>query len=150
MNSDRETTSTSDPLVQRSLADGLPVALIKRIGSVLVVDDEPIMRTILCSVFEKLGIVTVEVANDAVTALELARSNRYGLILSDIQMEPMNGIELLRSLRGTNNATTPVLLTTGIYSTKIAAEAKEVGARWFILKPFSTQQIGRKLREIFP
>ncbi|MFZ4531838.1 MAG: response regulator [Alsobacter sp.] len=150
MNSDRETTSTSDPLGQRSLADGLPVALIKRIGSVLVVDDEPIMRTILCSVFEKLGIVTVEVANDAVTALELARTNRYGLILSDIQMEPMNGIELLRSLRGTNNATTPVLLTTGIYSTKIAAEAKEVGARWFILKPFSTQQIGRKLREIFP
>jgi CheY-like chemotaxis protein len=150
MNSDRETTSTSDPLGQRSLANGLPVALIKRIGSVLVVDDEPIMRTILCSVFEKLGIVTVEVANDAVTALELARTNRYGLILSDIQMEPMNGIELLRSLRGTNNATTPVLLTTGIYSTKIAAEAKEVGARWFILKPFSTQQIGRKLREMLP
>ena len=149
MNSDRETTSTSDPLGQRSLANGLPVALIKRIGSVLVVDDEPIMRTILCSVFEKLGIVTVEVANDAVTALELARTNRYGLILSDIQMEPMNGIELLRSLRGTNNATTPVLLTTGIYSTKIAAEAKEVGARWFILKPFSTRQIGRKLQEIF-
>jgi len=146
----RDTTSTSDPLGQRSLANGLPVALIKRIGSVLVVDDEPIMRTILCSVFEKLGIVTVEVANDAVTALELARTNRYGLILSDIQMEPMNGIELLRSLRGTNNATTPVLLTTGIYSTKIAAEAKEVGARWFILKPFSTQQIGRKLREMLP
>ncbi len=141
------TINTPDP---RSLADSaLPVSLIERIGPVLVVDDEPMMRTILCRVLEKLGIVTVDVAEDALSALELARTRRYGLIVSDIRMEPMNGIELFRALRGTGNATTPVLLTTGTYSTELAAEARSVRARWFILKPFSTQQIGRKLREIF-
>lgn len=150
MSSRPDTTITIDNPDPRSLADGaLPVALIERISPVLVVDDEPMMRTILCRVLERLGIVTVDVADGALAALELARTRRYGLILSDIQMEPMNGIELLRTLRGTGNAATPVLLTTGTYSTHLAAEARSARARWFILKPFSAQQIGRKLQEIF-
>ena len=150
MSSLPDTPITIDTPDVRSLADGaLPVALIERISPVLVVDDEPMMRTILCRVLEKLGIVSVDVADSALAALELARSRRYGLILSDIQMEPMNGIELFRALRGTGNAKTPVLLTTGTYSTTLASEARAVRARWFILKPFSTQQIGRKLQEMF-
>jgi FixJ family two-component response regulator len=63
-------------------------------------------------------------------------------------MEPLSGLDLLRGTKTTENARTPFLLATGTYDAKFAVDAKAAGASWFILKPFSVDQMRRKLREM--
>jgi two-component system chemotaxis response regulator CheY len=135
----------------RMLAEGaLPLALLDRIGTVLVVDDEPIVTTIIASLLEKLGLVRIECATGPVMALQMMLEKRYGLVISDIQMEPMSGIQLFRAAKTTPNEHTPMLLTTGTHGAKLAMETKTAGVRWFILKPFTVEQLRRKIHEIFP
>ena len=79
---------------------------------VLLAEDEPITQEISRGLLEDAGMV-VDVANDGQQALELARQNRYALILMDMQMPIMNGIEATQAIRaGSLNQTTPILAMT--------------------------------------
>ena len=106
---------------------------------ILVVDDENSLRELLSILLQREGYL-VEQAVDGVAAFALAQENTYDLIISDIQMPKMTGIELLRQLREEDNDVT-VMMITAFSSTEEAVEAMKLGAYDYITKPFKNDEI---------
>lgn len=79
---------------------------------ILLAEDEPINQEVSCCLLEEVGLV-VDLADDGVQALELARQNTYALILMDMQMPRMNGVDATRAIRALPAyAHTPILAMT--------------------------------------
>ena len=106
---------------------------------ILVVDDENSLRELLSILLQREG-YQVEQAVDGAAAFALAQENTYDLIISDIQMPKMTGIELLRQLREEDNDVT-VMMITAFSSTEEAVEAMKLGAYDYITKPFKNDEI---------
>ena len=117
-------------------------------SDVLVVDDSAAIRKILTRVLRQTGmaIQTIHEAGDGQEALTLMAQHRIDLVLSDINMPKMDGLQLLASLK-----TSPqwrnipvVMITTEGGETKVA-EAVRLGAAGYVRKPFTADQIKEKL-----
>src|SRR2546427_3463586 len=100
---------------------------------VLVVDDEPAMREVLEMLLQKWGF-EVRVASDGTEGRELAESYDPDIVISDVVMPQLSGLELLRSLKS-GNPDRPVILVTAQGSIDLAVEAMKQGAQDFITKP---------------
>src|SRR5438093_2513409 len=100
---------------------------------VLVVDDEPAMREVLEMLLQKWGF-EVRVASDGTEGRELAESYDPDIVISDVVMPQLSGLDLLRSLKVGNSAR-PVILVTAQGSIDMAVEAMKQGAQDFITKP---------------
>jgi len=107
--------------------------------NILVVDDENSLREMLSILLQRQG-YQVHQADDGVAALTMAQENSYDLIISDIKMPKMTGIELLRQLRSQENNVT-VMMMTAFSSTEEAVEAMKLGAYDYITKPFKNDEI---------
>ena len=117
----------------------------------LIVDDSAAIRKILQRVLRETEIPLGEVieASDGQQALELLEQRRVGLILSDINMPNMDGIELLRALRVRPEwKDVPVIMITTEGSQAKVKEAAELGATSYIRKPFNADQLRGKLTTI--
>jgi two-component system nitrogen regulation response regulator NtrX len=110
--------------------------------SILIVDDEPAVREVLSGYFEhQYGArCSIETAADGAQALAAVRRRRPALILLDIEMPGMDGIETLRRLQSIDPAI-PVIVVTGNTSTKVAGEAIKAGAYSYLPKPFKFQYL---------
>ena len=106
---------------------------------ILVVDDENSLREMLSILLQRQG-YQVDQAADGVMALSMSQECSYDLIISDIQMPKMTGIELLRQLRSQDNNVT-VMMMTAFSSTEEAVEAMKLGAYDYITKPFKNDEI---------
>ncbi len=106
---------------------------------ILVVDDENSLREMLSILLQREG-YRVSQAADGSIAAEMVRTDEYDLIISDIQMPKMSGIELLRQLRKENKDVT-VIMITAFSSTEEAVEAMKLGAYDYITKPFKNDEI---------
>ena len=106
---------------------------------ILLVDDENSLREMLSILLQREG-YQVENAADGAAALTLAQENNYDLIISDIQMPKMTGIDLLRQLREAENDVT-VIMMTAFSSTEEAVAAMKLGAYDYITKPFRNDEI---------
>lgn len=105
--------------------------------TILVVDDEPTIRVLIRAALEGTGYRLLE-APDGASALQMARSQRPDLILLDIALPHLNGLEVCRRLKeDPATATTSILLITGFVQQAERQAAEEVGAEAFIAKPFS-------------
>ena len=102
-------------------------------GTVLIVDDEANITAVYARQLRKSG-MTVEVATDAVAAAELCRSHTFDVLVSDVTMPRMTGLELLRSVRE-HDLDLPVVLMTGGPDVKDAIKAMEYGAFRYLAKP---------------
>jgi len=116
--------------------------------SILVVDDELNMRKVLEILFKREG-CRVTTSSNGIEALEIIKSGRkFDLILSDLKMPEMDGIELLEQIRG-NNIDIPVILLTAYGTIAEAVSAIKLGAADFITKPFNKDDllriVGREL-----
>lgn len=115
---------------------------------VLIVDDSAAIRKILHRVLEQtdLQIGKVWEASDGMEGLAVLAANQVGLILSDINMPNMNGIEMLAKIKE-NNALTqaPIIMVTTEGSQEKVMQALELGARGYVRKPFTPDQIKEKL-----
>ena len=100
---------------------------------VLVVDDEPTLRRGLIRMLARLGYAVTE-ALSGEHAVELAQSTRFDVIVTDIVMPGMDGIELLRKVRG-SDLDLPVILITGMPDVRTAIQAVDYGAFKYLLKP---------------
>jgi len=109
------------------------------IPSVLVVDDEKNIRVTLRESLKSLGF-EVETAINGEEALELAARRTYELILLDLKMPGMHGMEVFRQLRE-RSPSTAVVLVTAHGSVEAAVEAMKLGAVDFLQKPFAPQEI---------
>ncbi len=108
-------------------------------SKILVVDDENSLREMLSILLQREG-YQVDQAVDGVAAFSMNQENTYDLIISDIQMPKMTGIELLRQLREQDDNVT-VMMMTAFSSTEEAVEAMKLGAYDYITKPFKNDEI---------
>jgi two-component system chemotaxis response regulator CheY len=115
---------------------------------VLIVDDSAAIRKILQRVLRQtdLPIGTIYEAGDGREALEALKTNGVGLILSDINMPNMDGLELLSQLKASETwMKVPVVMVSTEGSQAKVLEAVEKGAVGYVRKPFTAEQIKEKL-----
>jgi DNA-binding response OmpR family regulator len=112
----------------------------------LVVDDENVICQACRRIFFRQGF-QVEVSTDAVAGLQLAKQGDFAVILLDIKMPKMDGIQFLESLRGVK-PDQPVLIITGYPSVPNAAAAIRLGASDYVTKPFTPEEITRSVQRV--
>lgn len=120
-------------------------------SNVLIVDDSAAIRKILARVLHQTEIIsgTIYEAGDGLQALEVMRNNPVSLVLSDINMPNMDGLEFLKALRAnTDWAKVPVLMITTEGSQTMVMEAVQAGASGYVRKPFTAEQIREKLTSL--
>ena len=116
---------------------------------ILVVDDYQTMVRILRNLLKQLGFDDVDDAPDGSTALQKLKERRYGLVISDWNMEPMTGYELLGHVR-TDAALreTPFIMVTAESKTENVIAAKKAGASSYIVKPFNALTLKTKIESV--
>lgn len=116
---------------------------------VLIVDDYKTMLRIVGNLLNQLGFKNVEEANDGAEAYEMFLNNDYGLIISDWNMEPMSGLELLKKIRsGNKNADVPFIMVTAESKTENVIIAKKAGVSNYIVKPFNAETLKTKMKAV--
>ena len=117
---------------------------------ILVVDDYNTMIRIIRNLLRQLGFEDVDEAPDGSIALSKMHIKRYGLVISDWNMEPMTGYELLKEVRadpGLNK--TPFIMVTAESKTENVIAAKKAGVNNYIVKPFNAQTLKTKIEAVF-
>lgn len=116
--------------------------------SVLVVEDTVPMRKLIASVLDALGVGTVITAENGESGFELFKRENPDIVLADWHMVPMDGIELTNLIRKdplSPNKMTPVILVTGYSAMSRVAQARDVGVTEFMVKPFSANDLAKRL-----
>lgn len=117
--------------------------------NVLVVDDYKTMIRIVRGLLEQLGFKNIDDAIDGTTALEKIRQNEYGLILSDWNMSPMTGYDLLKAVRADpKTAAIPFVMITAEAKTENVVAARQAGVNNYIIKPFTLAVLKQKLTTV--
>jgi two-component system chemotaxis response regulator CheY len=117
---------------------------------VLVVDDYKTMIRIIHNLLKQLGFEDVDDAADGVEALGRLREKQYGLVISDWNMEPMTGYELLKEIRSDDGLLkTPFIMVTAESKTENVIAAKKAGVNNYIVKPFNAQTLKSKIDSVF-
>jgi two-component system, chemotaxis family, chemotaxis protein CheY len=118
---------------------------------VLVVDDYSTMIRIIRNLLKQLGFENIDDASDGSAALNKMRGKKYGLVISDWNMEPMTGYDLLKEVRADPNlATTPFIMITAESKTENVIAAKKAGVNNYIVKPFNAATLKTKIEAVFP
>jgi two-component system, chemotaxis family, chemotaxis protein CheY len=119
--------------------------------SILVVDDYNTMIRIIRNLLKQLGFENIDDASDGSAALNKMRGKKYGLVISDWNMEPMTGYDLLKEVRADPNlATTPFIMITAESKTENVIAAKKAGVNNYIVKPFNAATLKIKIEAVFP
>ena len=114
--------------------------------SVLVVDDYKTMLRILRNLLGQLNFKNVDDATDGSMALQKLRAGEFGLVISDWNMEPMTGIQLLREVRADAKLKSlPFIMITAESKSENVIAAKEAGVSNYIVKPFNAETLKSKL-----
>ena len=117
---------------------------------VLIVDDYKTMIRIIRNLLKQLGFANVDEAGDGSAALNMMRGKDYGLVISDWNMEPMTGYELLKEVRADPAlAPTPFIMVTAESKTENVIAAKKAGVNNYIVKPFNAQTLKNKIDAVF-
>ena len=117
---------------------------------VLVVDDYKTMIRIIRNLLKQLGFCEVDDAADGTEAFEMMKRRKYGLVISDWNMEPMTGYELLKEIRGDEElARTPFIMVTAESKTENVVAAKKAGVNDYIVKPFNASTLKSKIDAVF-
>jgi two-component system chemotaxis response regulator CheY len=117
---------------------------------VLVVDDYSTMVRIIRNLLRQLGFEDIDDASDGSAALQKMADKRYGLVISDWNMEPMTGYDLLRRVRANPQIeTTPFIMVTAESKTENVIAAKKAGVNNYIVKPFNAQTLKAKIEAVF-
>jgi two-component system chemotaxis response regulator CheY len=116
-----------------------------------IVDDYTTMLRILRNLLRQLEIHNVEEANDGETALKMMQKSQPDLIISDWNMVPMTGLELLRKVRAdTRLRHIPFIMVTAESKTENVVTAKQSGVSNYIVKPFNAETLRAKIASVMP
>ena len=117
--------------------------------SILVVDDYKTMLRILRNLLRQLNFSNIAEASDGAAALQKLRKSPCGLIISDWNMEPMTGIQLLREVRGDEKLKSiPFIMITAESKSENVIAAKEAGVSNYIVKPFNAETLKSKMASV--
>ena len=117
--------------------------------NILIVDDYKTMLRIIRNLLKQLGFNNVDEATDGSMALQKLRDKDYGLVISDWNMEPMTGIQLLREVRADSKLKNlPFIMITAESKTENVVAAKEAGVNNYLVKPFNAATLKTKLSSV--
>jgi two-component system chemotaxis response regulator CheY len=117
---------------------------------VLVVDDSKIIIAVIDKLLRQIGFAEVDDAADGLMALAKMRAKRYGLVISDWNMQSMTGQELLRQVRSDPALkSTPFIMMTAESNTARVIAAKRAGVDNYVIKPFTAQMLKKKIDTVF-
>ena len=118
--------------------------------SVLLVDDQTSIRSLLRNSLVQLGFVHVVGVRNGIEALEHLKANPTHLIISDFNMPDMDGLELLKAVRASSqNAKTGFIMLTGQASKELVQQAISSGVNNFLAKPFTTSSLKARIEAVF-
>jgi len=118
---------------------------------ILLVDDNPHMRMLLTEILRAIGVTEVFEAADGAQALQAMRLRPVDIVMTDLAMEPLDGIDFLRLLRNSADSPDPmcpVIMITGHTTQKRVAEARDAGVNEFLAKPVTARGIIDRLTRI--
>ena len=117
---------------------------------ILVVDDYNTMVRIIRNLLKQIGYENVDDASNGEIALQKIKEKRYGLIISDWNMEPMTGFQLLQKVREERgSADTPFIMVTAESKTDNVVAARRAGVSHYIVKPFNAVTLKAKIDAVF-
>ena len=117
--------------------------------SVLVVDDYQTMVRIIRNLLKQIGFEDVDDACDGQSALTRLKEKRYGLVISDWNMQPMSGYDLLKQVRAVDaTRETPFIMVTAESKTDNVIAARKAGVNNYIVKPFNAQTLKSKIEAV--
>jgi two-component system chemotaxis response regulator CheY len=116
---------------------------------ILVVDDYKTMIRIIRNLLKQIGFENVDEAADGQEAYAKMQENKYGLVISDWNMEPMTGYELLQKVRADESMkATPFIMVTAESKTENVVAAKRAGVNNYIVKPFNAGTLKAKMAAV--
>ena len=118
---------------------------------ILVVDDNHHMRMMLAEILRAVGLQNIYEAGDGAEALQQMRAHPIDIVLTDLAMEPLDGIDLVRLLRNSPdspNPMIPVIMITGHSTMRRISEARDVGINEFLAKPLTTRGVLDRLQKV--
>jgi two-component system chemotaxis response regulator CheY len=117
---------------------------------ILVVDDYQTMVRIMRGLLKQIGFENVDDAANGEAALEKIKQKQYGLIISDWNMEPMTGFQLLQKVReGSASASVPFIMVTAESKNDNIVAARQAGVNHYIVKPFNAATLKSKIDAVF-
>ena len=117
--------------------------------NVLIVDDYKTMLRIIENLLKQLGFKNVHQATDGSAALKILREVPCGLVISDWNMQPMTGLQLLKEVRADERLkATPFIMITAESKTENVVAAKEAGVNNYIVKPFNAETLKQKISAV--
>ncbi len=116
---------------------------------ILIVDDYKTMLRIIANLLKQIGFNNVDEATDGSMALGKMRERAYGLVISDWNMEPMTGLQLVKEIRADEKLkATPFIMVTAESKTENVVAAKQAGINNYIVKPFNAETLRKKLEAV--
>lgn len=117
--------------------------------NVLVVDDYKSMVRIVRGMLNQLGFINVDDAPDGAAAMALLKEKTYGLVLSDWNMQPVTGLELLKQVRAEEKTrATPFVMVTAEAKVENVIAARQAGVNNYVIKPFTLAVLKQKLTSV--
>ena len=116
---------------------------------VLIVDDQKSVRQVTRMTLEEIGVRHIHEAEDGVKAMDTASLQPLDLIISDYNMPEMDGLGLLRAVRGHAAARrVPFILVTGRGDKELVTKAAQAGANNYVVKPFTADILKQKIEQV--
>ena len=117
--------------------------------NVLIVDDYKTMLRIIRNLLKQIEFNNVEEASDGGEALAKLRAGQFGLVISDWNMQPMTGLDLLKEVRADARLKdTPFIMITAESKTENVVAAKAAGVSNYIVKPFNAETLRGKIEKV--
>ncbi len=117
--------------------------------NILIVDDYKTMLRIMRNLLKQLNFNNVDEASDGAMALEKLRGKNYGLVISDWNMEPMTGLQLLKEVRADDKLKSmPFIMVTAESKSENVIAAKQAGVSNYIVKPFNADTLKGKMSSV--
>ncbi|MCC7425965.1 MAG: chemotaxis response regulator CheY [Alphaproteobacteria bacterium] len=124
-------------------------ATIDRATPILIVDDYKTMLRIIRNLLRQIDFNNVEEATDGQAALAMLRAGSFGLVISDWNMQPMTGLQLLKEVRADARLKTlPFIMVTAESKTENVIAAKQAGVSNYIVKPFNAETLRDKIEKV--
>ncbi len=127
------------------------MAIVFRKLKILIVEDNLDIQQIIYDIIKKLGFGRADVAKDGKSAYEAFKRDKHDIILTDWEMEPVNGIELIEKIRrgpDSPNRFVPIIMITGYAAPKRVTVARDMGMTEFVVKPFTAEHIIKRITHV--
>jgi CheY-like chemotaxis protein len=118
---------------------------------ILLVDDNPHMRMLLAEILRANGVRHIYEANDGAEGLQMMRDKPIDVVMTDLSMQPLDGIDFVRLLRNSPdspNQLAPVIMITGHSTVARVNEARDAGVSEFLTKPLTARGVVERLHQV--